>query len=322
MTTTTSDHVRTRVDAAKATERRPLIELDTSVFQPWRIQPVRHHLCRHPLLQLESLVELGARLQAHGGIRTHSSDATAGTPFNAAPQLHPNRQSATETLRSIDAANAWMSLLNVQTDPTYRDLVGTVLDDIRPQIETHDPGMCHRAGWIFVSSPRAVTPFHFDKEHNFILQMRGHKRVYAWDHRDTVVASEHARDRFHHLHERDLLRWRDEFRERAQVFDLAPGQGAYMPSTSPHMVENGDEPSITMSFTYYTDSTRRDSLLHKTHALIRGLGLVPPAVGRSPMFDALTHAGVTTMIDARAVASQLARRKKVVSYAPFAGVTP
>jgi hypothetical protein len=322
MPTTTSDHVRTTVDDAMAPQHKPLIELGAGVFEPWRIRAVRHHLCGHSLLQLESLVELGARLQAHGGIRTHSSDATAGTPFNTAPQLHPNRQSAIETLRSIGEANAWMSLLNVQTDPTYRELVSTVLDDIWPQIEMHDPGMCFRGGWIFVSSPGAVTPFHFDKEHNFILQIRGHKRVYVWDHRDTVVASEHARDRFHHLHERDLLHWRDEFRERAQVFDLAPGQGAYMPSTSPHMVENGDEPSITMSFSYYTDSTRRDSLLHKTHALMRGVGLVPPAVGRSPMFDALTHAGVTTMIDARAVASQLARRKKVVRYAPFAEVTP
>ena len=129
-----------------------------------------------------------------------------------------------------------------------------------------------------------------DKEHNFILQLRGHKRLYVWDHRDKVVVTEHARDRFHRTHSRELLHWREEFRERAQVFDLTPGRGAYMPSTSPHMVENGDEPSITMSFTYYTRATRRRALLHRTHDLMRSVGWVPPAVGRFPVFDGATVA--------------------------------
>lgn len=284
------DPVSTSRDAAAAKPHAAPIEFDAATFDPWRIQPVRHHLCGHPLLKPDALVELGMRLEARGSVRTHGNSAKAGTPFNSAPDMFPNQKSAADTLRSIGDAKAWMSLLNVQSDDIYRALVSEVLDDIRPQVEARDPGMCHRAGWIFVSSPRTVTPFHFDKEHNFILQIHGRKRIYVWDHRDTVVASEHARDLFHKSHERYLLRWRDEFRARAHVFDLEPGQGAYMPSTSPHMVENGDEPSVTASFTYYTDATRRDSLLHRTHALIRRLGITPPAVGRSPAFDALTHA--------------------------------
>lgn len=276
--------------AGAVSPRASLIEFDTAAFDPWRIQPVRHHLCEHPLLQPDALVELGARLEARGSVRSHGNDAKAGTPFNSAPDMFPNAKSAADTLRSLRDAKAWTSLLNVQGDAVYRALVAEVLDSVQPQVEARDPGMCHRAGWIFVTSPRTVTPFHFDKEHNFILQIHGRKRVYVWDHRDTVVASEHARDLFHLSHERYLLRWRDEFRARAQVFDLEPGQGAYMPSTSPHMVENGDEPSVTTSFTYYTDATRRDSLLHRAHALIRRTGITPPPVGRRPMFDALTHA--------------------------------
>lgn len=284
----------------------PLIGFDPVSFDPWRIQAVRHRLAEHPLLQPDALVELGARLETAGRIRTHGDDATAGTPFNTAPSLHPNRKSAAQTLGAIADAHAWMSLLNVQTDPVYRELVGSVLDSIQPLVERRDPGMCHRAGWIFVTSPNTVTPFHFDKEHNFILQVRGHKRVYVWDHRDTVVASELARDRFHTDNGRELLQWREEFRARAHVFDLKPGEGAYMPSTSPHMVENGDEPSITMSFTYYTRSTLRDSLLHKTHAWMRGKGLSPPPVGRWPLLDTLTHAGVSSAIDARRLARRMA----------------
>ncbi|MEP6634169.1 MAG: cupin-like domain-containing protein [Luteimonas sp.] len=300
----------------------PLIELDESAFHAWRIQPVRHRLSEHPLLQPSALVGLGERLEARGSIRTHGNDATAGTPFGEAPKLHPNRQSAAATLAAIGAANAWLSLLNVQTDSVYRTLVGETLDNIQPLVERHDPGMCHRAGWIFVSSPRTITPFHFDKEHNFILQIHGQKRIYVWDPDDVVVASEHARDRFHHRHERDLLRWRDEFRERAHVFDLEPGQGAYMPSTSPHMVENGEEPSVTASFTYYTDATRRNALLHKAHALMREIGIAPAAVGNRPGFDAVTHAGIAAMVRSRRFVKALIGRGEQATPARFAHVMP
>ncbi|MGA9421303.1 MAG: cupin-like domain-containing protein, partial [Rhodanobacteraceae bacterium] len=232
------------------------MEVDWSAFDPWQIQPVRHRLMGHPLLQPDQLVDLGKRLEVDGRVRTHSSDAGAGTPFNNAPRLHPNRMSAANTLQRIRDAKAWMSLLNVQSDPTYRTLVDEVLDELNLGVEQRDPGMCYRGGWIFVTSPNTVTPFHYDKEHNFILQVRGRKTLHVWDHRDTVVASEQSRDRFHAHHERDLLVWNDAFRERATTFHLEPGQGAYMPSTSPHMVENRDEPSITISFTYYTRATR------------------------------------------------------------------
>lgn len=276
-----------------------LLDVDWDAFDPWKIQPVRHRLEGHSALQLPSLIELGKRLEARGRVRSHSHDATAGTGFNDAPQLHPNAKGVAATLADIDNAAAWMSLLNVQSDPQYRDVVDEVLDSIRPRVEAVDPAMCYRAGWIFITSPGAVTPFHMDKEHNFILQLRGSKRLYVWDHHDTSVVTEHARDRFHRTHSRELMQWREEYRARARVFDLTPGMGAYMPSTSPHMVENGDGPSITMSFTYYTHATRRRALLHRTHDMMRGLGWAPPAVGRFPWFDGLTVAAAGLYAGAR-----------------------
>lgn len=290
-------------DSAAKALSPSLIEFDPNEFDPWRIQPIHHRLTNHPLLQMPQLQALAGRLEAMGSIRTHGNDATAGTPFNEATRLHPNRRSAAETLTGIDAAKAFLSLLNVQIDPIYRELVGNVLDNVRPLVEPRDPGMCYRGGWIFVSSPRTVTPFHFDKEHNFLLQIRGTKRVYVWDVDDTVVASELARDRFHQCHERKLLVWDEAFRERAHVFELRPGEGAYMPSTCPHMVENGDEPSVTMSFTYYTDATRRNALLHKAHAMLRERGFTPPPVGASPLLDA----GLSTLAQARKLVRKVAR---------------
>jgi hypothetical protein len=264
-----------------------LIDLDWATFDPWKVQPVRHHVSDHPLLQVDSLVQLGTRLARHGRIRTHSNEAYAGTAFNHAPMLYPNQKSPEETLANIASAKAWMSLLNVQTDDVYRGLVDEVLGDLKPAVDRVDPGMSYRGGWIFVTSPNTITPFHMDKEHNFILQIQGKKRLMVWEPDDVVAVSEEARDLFHATHSRDLVAWREELRSRAHVFDIEPGMGAYMPSTAPHLVENGDGPSITVSFTYYTDATRRDARLHALHQRLRDRGRNPSPVGAHPWLDTL-----------------------------------
>lgn len=299
------------------TDRRPVI--DAPAFAPWAISAVSHQLCGHPLLNIDALVELGQRLEARKLVRTHSDEAGAGSSFGDAPILHPNRRSAAETLSGIADAHAWMSLLNVQSDPVYRRLVDEVLDAIKPMIDRHDPGMCFRGGWIFVSSPGAITPFHIDHEHNFILQIAGRKRVYVWDPFDREVVSEHAQELFHDHNSREKIVWNESFRSRARIFDLEPGQGGYMPSTAPHMVENGSEPSITMSFTYYTDSTRRRELLYRGNAKLRRLGLAPRPVGASALADRSKAAllGAYTGINA-GIKRTLGRgvRDNTVAYAP------
>jgi hypothetical protein len=263
----------------------PPIHVDAATFDPWKIQRLTHALMDHPLLQLDALVELGKRQQERKLVRTHSADAQAGTSFADAPSLHPNQQAAATTLADIANARAWMSLLNVQADPIYRAFIDEVLDAVKPVTEVRDPGMCYRAGWIFVSSPNTITPFHMDHEHNFIMQIRGTKRLYAWDPFDRTVVSERAQELFHDKHSRELVTWSEDWRARARVLDLVPGQGGYMPSTSPHMVENGPEPSITISFTYYTDSTRRRELLYRGNAGLRRLGIEPKPVGSSGTRD-------------------------------------
>jgi hypothetical protein len=297
----------------------PRIHVDPAAFDPWKVQAVTHALADHPLLQIDALVELGKRQQDRKLVRTHSADATAGTSFADAPQLHRNAKDAVATLADIAQARAWMSLLNVQADPVYRVLIDEVLEEIRPIACRRDPGMCYRAGWIFVSSPGAVTPFHMDHEHNFILQIRGTKRLYTWDPFDRVVVSERAQELFHDQHSRELVVWNEAFRKRARVFELAPGLGGYMPSTTPHLVENGDGPSITISFTYYTDATRQRELLYRGNARLRRLGVEPTPVGASPGRDRVKHAVLSGFTEAKnAVRRALGRgiRENDQPYAP------
>jgi hypothetical protein len=296
----------------------PRIHIDPATFEPWKIQDVTHALADHPLLQIGALVELGKRQQERNLVRTHSFDARAGTSFADAPNLHPNAKGAAATLADIEKANAWMSLLNVQADPLYRQLIGEVLEEVRPIVERRDPGMCHRGGWIFVASPKAVTPFHMDPEHNFILQIRGTKRLYTWDPFDRVVVSERDQELFHDQYWDKLVAWTEEWRARARVFELAPGLGGYMPSTTPHMVENGDGPSITMSFTYFTDATRQRELLYRGNLRLRRLGLDPLPVGASPRRDRVKHTVLASYMSAHKLVRRALGRSVRENDQPYA----
>lgn len=271
---------------------KPDIQTDWPQFDPFKVQAVKHRLIEHPLLQLDSLQRLAARLAEKGSVRTHNDQAAPDTNFNDAPDTHKAQYDANETIKRIKEAKAWMSLLNVQRDPEYRKLVDEILDDVRPHIEERDPGMHFRAGWIFVTSPNAITPFHFDHEHNFILQIHGNKTVHVWEPLDRNVVTEEALELFHAKHKRDKLVLNEEVQKRAMVFEFKPGDGAYMPQTAPHWVKNGNDVSVTISCTYYTEATRRRQLLHRTNYSLRQLGIKPAPVEGEGVREGLRHLGL------------------------------
>jgi hypothetical protein len=283
---------------------RPLIDIDWENFDPWCIQPVTHELSEHPLLQPDQLIALGKRLQGSTRVFTFNSDASAGTNFDAVSRLYPNRKPVAETLQRISDAKAWMLLRHVQADDAYRTLIDLAFDPIQPYIERKDPGMYYRAGWIFVASPHTITPFHIDRNHGILLQVRGHKKVYVWDAADTEVVSDRARDCFHARHELDLVQWSEAFRARAKVFDLGPGMGVYMPLTSPHMVETDDEPSITISLTYSTQATRKNAMQHVVNDLLHRIGLQTPPVGQRRLFDRFTYTAASALVAAHGTGSR------------------
>ncbi len=275
----------------------PGISFDTETFHPLRIMGVSHTLMGHPLLELGSLVELAKRLDKVGGVRAHSDNARPDTSFAHAPDTHPVEQSMEDTLRTIEKSKAWMALHNIQNDPIYRRLVDEVLDYVQPMVERRDPGMCHRAGWIFVTSPNAITPFHIDHEHNFILQIHGKKTINVFDPLDREVVSEEALELFHAKLSRDLVTFDDEKQKHAHVFEAGPGMGAYMPTTAGHWVKNGDNVSITVSFTYYTHSTMRRKAAHVANHELRRMGLKPrPVHEDANVIDTVKSAAATARL--------------------------
>jgi hypothetical protein len=291
-----ASHCPRRKGAAMSNCAAPVIDIDWATFDPWRIQPLRHNLTGHPLLEAAQLVELGKRCRGTSRWLSFSNQARAETNLNEAARLFPSHRSAVDSLRSIGDAKAWVLLRHIQEDPLYRNLVSQALDSVQHEVERKDPGMYYRAGWIFSASPQTTTPFHIDRSHVMLLQISGIKTVYVWDASDRTVVSERARDCFHTRHDLSLAQWQEHFRERAHAFELGPGMGVYMPLTSPHMVETSQEASTTISFTYNTLATRRIARMHVMRDALHRLGLKPPEIGTRASFDRLAALGAAAMI--------------------------
>lgn len=242
---------------------------------------IDHDLVGHPAFQLEALAELARRLP------TSSVEYNAGNlqPNQDPAQTPQNGLSVEETVRRIREHSSWMVLKNVQQDPEYRALLDRCLDELEEHTQFVEPGMNRREGFIFISSPGAVTPFHMDPEQNFLLQVAGKKWVHQWDRTDRVVISEADIERFFAFAPHRNLPYQERFEERARVFELGPGRGLHFPSMVPHWVKNGPDASVSFSITFRTRATAVAAEIYKVNELLRRYGLKPRPPGQSFVAD-------------------------------------
>jgi hypothetical protein len=242
---------------------------------------VDHRLAGHPAFTLERLAELAGRLPK-GSVEYNAGDLAPNQEYGKTPQTG---LSVEETVRRIRERSSWMVLKNVERDPQYRALLDRCLDQLQPFTERAQPGMKQREGFVFISSPGAVTPFHMDPEQNFLLQVTGEKRIHQWDRQDRVVISESDIERYFAFSPQRNLPYREQYEERARTFELTAGRGLYFPSMVPHWVKNGPEPSVSFSVTFRTRATTNAVAVYRVNELLRRYGLRPRPPGRSFLAD-------------------------------------
>ena len=260
-------------------------------FSTHAISPLRHNFHEHPLMQVSELAALAKRLAKTQQCRFIIPGTTQKSMFDHTDKS-PDGRGVDEVFNRIEETGSWIALYNVQTDPAYAGFLKEVTDSARPFIDKEQPGMFDVCGFIFISAPPSVTPFHIDRENNLWLQIRGRKIMNVWDHRDRhVVKGEHV-DQFIVSGTLANVRLQDGYRERSQEFDVGPGDGVYFPSTSPHMTETdtswvkpGDGVSISVGVVFYTPHTRFDANVHACNILLRKFGLEPEGPGRRPLID-------------------------------------
>ena len=145
-----------------------------TVMRSWRgfgRRPVAvdHTLAEDPLLSLEAIADLADRFP--GRVESHTADQPLVMP-GGAPELE---LSPSEIVRGIEDNGCWMVFWYIHQDPAYQALLDRCLDEAESYLPSGAGRAIQREAFLFLSAPNAVTPIHFDPEHNFLLQIRGHK---------------------------------------------------------------------------------------------------------------------------------------------------
>ena len=243
---------------------------------------MRHSLAGHPLLSLEALAGLADALPA-GAIERHDAKQPLLVPGGAEELSGP----PSETVRNIERNGRWMVMWNLEQVEPYRRLMDDVLDEALHFLPSREGGMGRRESFLFLSAPHAVTPVHFDPEHNFLIQIRGTKEVdvgrfpdWAWELREL--------NRYYDGGHRNLT----EIPPQSNIFHLKPGDGVYLYPWAPHWVHNGPAVSISLSITFRTGRSQREEYASLFNRRLRRRGWSPLPAGESVSVDRAKAAAV------------------------------
>jgi hypothetical protein len=254
---------------------------DTSIFEtlyPEKPGMVMHGLANHPMFTLDALVELAERMQAKD-VEYNRGDLPLGIAFDDVPA---NGLSIADTISGIEENGSWMVLKFVEQDAEYRDLLAGTLAELDVAIRAKTGAMLKQEAFIFISSPNSVTPLHFDPEHNILLQLRGTKAMTIFPADDEEIAPPDAHEHFYLGAGHRNLPWDDRYAPRGQRFDLAAGDGIYVPLMAPHWVQNGPDVSVSFSITWRSTFSYSEAEARGMNAILRRTGLTPASPKRYP----------------------------------------
>jgi len=263
--------------------------LNSETFDPTRITKIQHSYHDHPFFQLDALEGLAQRLYSKEKCRFCSSKTQVDSPFDHQPAPLDGR-TLEDVFRRIDEPGSWIALYDVQLDKLYRELLIEVQEEMEALV--HPIQTIHDVrAFIFISSAPSVTPFHIDRENNFWLQIRGHKKLTVWDHRDRKAVSAADVERFLLFGDLHNVKLSDNTRASGNSYDCRAGDGVYFPMTSPHMTESdpawmdGEPVTISVGMVFYTDITSRNTRVNMMNYQLRSLGIEPSPPGQSQLRD-------------------------------------
>lgn len=244
---------------------------------PEQPQVLDHNMVAHELLTLDALAQLGEALPT-ASVEYNPGDLPVGIKPEDVPD---NGMTIGDTIRMIDRSASWAVLKNIEQMPEYEALLLSLLSEIRPILEAKTGKMLKPQGFIFVSSPDAVTPYHFDPEHNILLQLRGEKWMTTFPAGNARFAADEIHEGYHVGGHRNLV-WQDDFKADGTKYHLTPGKAIFVPVMAPHHVQNGSEPSISLSITWRSDWSFEEADARAFNGWLRKRGVTPKAPGRFP----------------------------------------
>lgn len=277
--------------AALAVDRKPrsggLLEFDSDVVgSSYNRRPfiVRHHLAEHPLLTLESLFALCRRLPGDF-VKYRRGVIPGDANFDSSYDRYRGDLSLEGTLEHFEELKAYICIYNPERDPTYRPLIEGLLAEIGAAIADIDPVITWFSTYFFISTSGAVTPYHMDREMNFLLQVRGDKKVLLWDPTDEEILSPSDKDHLLSAFGAWRPAYKPSFEAKAMHFNLSPGIGVHHPFIAPHRVHTLDGLSVSLAFTFRTLKSDMATKAHSFNELLRRVGMSPHPIGENEAVD-------------------------------------
>lgn len=237
-----------------------------------------HALTDHPLLTLEALAVLAEALSAA------SVEWNPGAlPIGIDPaEIPAAAKGIGETIRQIDTSASWVVLKRIEQVPAYAALLREALGELEAIVTPRTGAMHQIEGFVFISSPESVTPFHFDPEHNILLQLRGQKTMTVFPGADERLLSAEAQEAFHLGQHHRNLPWQDDFAALGEAVTLHPGEAIHVPVKAPHWVKNGPAPSVSLSITWRSEWSFAEADARAFNRALRGIGLRPQRPAEFP----------------------------------------
>lgn len=230
-----------------------------------------HSLADHPLLDIEALAGLASRMRPE----TLEHNAAVDLPLGISNADTPvNGLSVHDTIARIDECGSWVLLKSIEQDPAYASLMRDVLAEIAPLVEPVTGPMLRLEGFIFISSPHAVTPLHFDPEYNILFQARGSKTMNLFPVADPDIIGQQFFEQYFAGGPRNLP-WQEEWAARANPISIVPGEAIYVPLLAPHWVQTHDQVSVSLSLTWRSEWSFHHADACRFNRRLRRLGVSP-----------------------------------------------
>jgi hypothetical protein len=215
----------------------------------------------------------------------------------------------TEIMDRIEHAGAWIIMKHVECDRAYAEVLDEFAEYAREVAGPEKARFLRNPEMlVLITSPNRITPFHFDAEVNFLVQIQGSKDVWVCDPLDRSVVTDLEIERYYAVNH-NAGNHKAGVESRATHFHLRPGEAVHIPTHGAHWVKNSDNVSVSLSLNFefprwmYADVCRANHYLRK-------LGLRPQPPGRSKVGDSVKSSAMGTTIRLHKAVRRLTSRKK------------
>ena len=260
---------------------------DTEAFSGDATSVLQHNYHEHPLFQLDALQELANYLFPLKKCRFVSAGLKQDSSFTHHDRSLDGRD-IDRIFNEIEEPGSWIALYNIESHPTYKRLLAQILDSVNAQSLLNQGNIFNIAGYMFISAPPSVTPFHIDSENNFWLQLSGEKEMVLFDRNDRSIVAARDVESFIVYQQLDNVKLNDSIAAKGKSYVMKAGDGVYFPSTTPHMTkteEGNTKVSISLGVVFYTDLTRKMARVHQCNNALRRIGRDPRYPGQSVLAD-------------------------------------